>query len=139
MVSHEDACTHAEVAWSFAVHHNTYQQLFLASFSMSNFATNTNHHLLHSLGHFITCVSPAELVSIEEVLDSPMNQKVSSIIENKQFQLLYDASTIPNRARLMSVSSNFAASWLSVVPSPGLNLHLNNATMMNARCRYNGG
>ena len=56
-----------------------------------------------------------------------MNQKKLSIrIENKQFQLLYDASTIPNRARLMSVPSNFVASWLSLVPSPGLNLHLDN-------------
>ena len=87
---------------------------------MSGFATNTNHHLLHSLGHINTCVSPAEVVSIDELLDSPMNQKLSSTIENKQFQLLYDASTIPNRAQLMSVSSNFAASWLSVVPSPSL-------------------
>ena len=55
-----------------------------------------------------------------------MNQKkLSNRIENKEFQLLYDASTIPNRARLMSVSSNLAASWLSVVPSPCLN-HLDN-------------
>ena len=100
---------------------------FLASFSMSGFATNTNHHLPHSLGHFNTCVSPAVVVSIDELLDSPMNQKkLSSRIENKQFQLLFDASTIPNSVRLMSVSSNLAASWLSVVPSPGLNLHLDN-------------
>ena len=99
----------------------------LASFSMSGFASNTKHHLFHPLGHFNTCVSPAEVVSFNELLDSPMNQKkLSSRIENKQFQLLYDASAIPNRAQLMSVSSNLAASWLSVVPSPGFNLHLDN-------------
>ena len=64
--------------------------------------------------------------SIDELQDSPMNQKkLSSRIENKQFHLLYDASTIPNRARLMSASSYLAA-WLPVVPSPGLNLHLDN-------------
>ena len=97
------------------------------SFSMSGFATNTNHRLLHSLGHFNTCVSPAKVVSFDALLDSPMNQKkLASTIENKQFQLLYDASTIPNRTRLMSVSSNLAASWLSVVSSPGLKLHLDN-------------
>ena len=52
---------------------------------------------------------------------------LSTKIENKQFQLLFDASSIPNRARLMSASSNLAASWLSVIPSPGLNLHLDTA------------
>ena len=53
---------------------------FMSSFSMSGFATNTSHHLLQILDHF--------------------NTK----IENKQFQLLFDASSIPNRARLMSAS-----------------------------------
>ena len=100
---------------------------FLASFSMSGFATNTNHHILHSLGHFNSCVSQAEMVFIDELPDSPMNQKkLSSTIENKQLQLLYDTSKIPNRAGLMSLSSSLAASWLSVVPSPSLNLYLDN-------------
>ena len=29
---------------------------FMSSFSMSGFATNTSHHLLHSLGHFNSSV-----------------------------------------------------------------------------------
>ena len=77
--------------------------------SIHVFATNTSHHFLHSLDHFNSCVSPAEVISIDELLESPMTQKMLSIkIENKQFQLLFDASSIPNWARLMSASSNLA-------------------------------
>ena len=65
--------------------------------------------------------------------NSPTTQKMlSTKIENKQFQLLFDASSIPNRAHLMSASSNLAASWLSVIPSPGLNLHLDTAEFQTA-------
>ena len=75
---------------------------FMSSFPMSGFATNTSHHLLQSLDHFNAYVSPAEVISIDELLDSSMTQKMlSTNIENKQFQLLFDASSIPNRARLM--------------------------------------
>ena len=60
------------------------------------------------------------------ILQQP-KKMLSTKIENKQFQLLFDASSIPNRTCLMSASSNLAASWLSVIPSPGLNLHLDTA------------
>ena len=106
---------------------------FMSSFLMSGFATNTNHHLLRSLDHFNACVSPAEAISIDELLNSPTTQKMlSTKIENKQFQLLFDASSIPNRAHLMSASSNLATSCLSVIPSPGLNLHLDTAEFQTA-------
>ena len=64
-------------------------------------------------------------------------------IENQQFQLLLDASSIPNRARLMSASSNLAASWLSIILSPGLNIHLDTtifqkALMSNVLGMYRG-
>ena len=49
---------------------------------------------------------------------------LSSKIENHQFKLLFDHSSLPNRARLLSVSSPNAAAWLSVLLSPGLNLHM---------------
>ena len=105
----------------------------MSSFFMSGFATNTSHHLLQSLGHFNAYVSPEEVISIDGLLNSPMTQKMlSTKIENKQFQLLFDASSIPNRASLMSASSNLAASWLAVIPSPGLNLHLDMAEFQTA-------
>ena len=57
------------------------------------------------MDHFNACVSPAEAISIDELLNSPTTQKMlSTKIESKQFQLLFDASSIPNRARLMSAS-----------------------------------
>ena len=105
----------------------------MSSFSMSGFATNTSHHLLRSLDHFNACISPAEVTFIDELLNSPMTQNMlSTKIKNKQFQLLFDASSIPNRACLMSASSNLAASWLSVIPSPGLKLHLDTAEFETA-------
>ena len=56
----------------------------MSSFSMSGFATNTSHHLLQSLDHFNACVSTAEAISIDEMLNSPTNQKMlSTKIENK--------------------------------------------------------
>ena len=100
---------------------------FMSFFSMLGFATNTSH-IIQSLDHFNACVSLAEVISIDELLNSPTTQKMlSTKIENKQFQLLFDASSIPNRAHLMSASSNLAAFWLSVIPSPGLSLHLDTA------------
>ena len=105
----------------------------MSSFMMSGFAAKSSHHLLESLDHFNTCVSSAEAICIDELLDSPMTQKkLSSKIENKQFQLLFEACSIPNRAHLMSASSNLAASWLSVIPSPGYNLHLDKAEFQTA-------
>ena len=44
---------------------------FMSLFSLSGFATNTSHHLLHSLDH-----SPAEVISMDELLESPMTQKM---------------------------------------------------------------
>ena len=105
----------------------------MSSFLMSGFATNTSHHLLQSFDYFNACVSLAEVIYIDELLNSPMTQKMlSTKIEKKQFQVLFDASSIPNRAHLMPASSNLAASWLSVIPSPGLNLHLDTAEFQTA-------
>ena len=122
------------LVWGFAVHHYIHQQHSCFFFSISGFATNTSHQ---SLDHINACVSTAEIISIDELLNSTMTQKMlSPNIENKQFQLLFDASYIPNRARLLSVSPNLAASWLSVIPSPGLNLHLDTADFQTALKRW---
>ena len=40
------------------------------------------------------------------------------------FNLLLENSSTADRARLLSVSSAHASSWMSVVPSEGLGLHL---------------
>ena len=100
---------------------------------MSGYATNTSHHLLQSIDCFNSLVSPADVTSTDELLTSPNNQKeLSSRIEHSQFHALFESSSLPNRARLLSVASPHAASWLSVVPSPGLNLHLESAEFQTA-------
>ena len=75
----------------------------MSSFSMSGFATNISYIFLHSLDHYNSSVSPAEVISIDELLESPMTKMMLSMkIENKQFQLLFYASSIPKRTHLMS-------------------------------------
>ena len=106
---------------------------YVASSAVSGSATNTSHHLLQSIDCFNSLVSPADVTSTDELLTSPKNQKeLSSRIEHSQFQALFESSSLPNRARLLSVASPHAASWLSVVPSPGLNLHLESAEFQTA-------
>ena len=56
---------------------------------------------------------------------SPFHQKVLSCkIGNHLFNTLYEQSSAANRARLLSVSSPHAASWVSAIHSEGLGLHL---------------
>ena len=62
---------------------------------------------------------------MEAVLTSRIHQKVlSNKIDNHLFTTLYEQSSAADRARILSVSSPHAASWVSVIPSEGLGLHL---------------
>ena len=64
-------------------------------------------------------------ISGDLLLHSSYRQKdLSARLENHQFDQLLFQSSPANRARLLSVSSHHAAAWLSVIPSVGLNLHL---------------
>ena len=53
-----------------------------------------------------------------------MHYILSCKIDNHLFNTLYEQSSAANRAHLLSVSSPHAASWVSVIPSEGLGLHL---------------
>ena len=56
---------------------------------------------------------------------SPVDQKtISSCIDPKCFRSLLDASSLANKARLLSVSAPHASSWLTVVPTMELGLYL---------------
>eukprot|EP00731_Ephydatia_muelleri_P003120 Em0001g3120a len=55
----------------------------------------------------------------------PIQKALSAKIDDFQFNQLFDSSSLADRARLLSISSPHASSWLSVVPSEGLGLHLN--------------
>ena len=70
-------------------------------------------------------MDPQDSLTPESVGDSPLSQKVlSSKIEDQQFNNLFHNASVTDRARLLSISSPHASAWLSVTPSPRLNLHL---------------
>eukprot|EP00731_Ephydatia_muelleri_P009658 Em0005g244a len=65
---------------------------------------------------------------MESLQTSTVRQRdLSARIEDHQFDQLFLAATPANRARLLSVASCHASSWLSVIPARGLNLHMDPA------------
>ena len=87
----------------------------------------TKNKNINIVEHFVrndnSLVLPESSVSVESLLDSGLSQKnLSSRIDGHQFDQLYLASSPANCARLLSVSSHHASSWLAVIPSKGLNL-----------------
>ena len=98
---------------------------YLASLSSSGFDKSFNLHLSESIALFNELVPAADSITEELLATSNLRQHtLSSKIEDQQFRQLFDLSSPAHRARLLSVSSRHAASWLTVIPSPGLNLHL---------------
>ena len=75
---------------------------------------------------FNCLVTPSDVISAENLLSSfSVHQKaLSEKLDDHQFNLLLNCSSVADRARLLSVLSPLAASWLSVIPSEGLGLHL---------------
>ena len=61
---------------------------------------------------------------MESILASPIPQRILSQRLDDSFGLVIAAATDADKARLLSTSAPHAASWLSVVPSVGLGLHL---------------
>eukprot|EP00731_Ephydatia_muelleri_P021595 Em0014g186a len=85
----------------------------------------SDYYALESINIFNDIVPPVYTISGYLLLHSTLSQKdLSARLENYQFEQLLFQSSPANRARLLSVSSHHAASWLSVIPSVGLNLHL---------------
>ena len=64
-------------------------------------------------------------ISVESVLSSPIKQRtLSQKLDNRLFQTLLVSSSVANKAHILSESAPHSASWLSVVPSAALGLHL---------------
>ena len=98
---------------------------FIASLSFSGFGKADNIHLQQAVAMFNAQVSPSNVITVNFALESPIHQKVlSGMIQAQHFHILLESSSPANRARLLSVATPHASSWLSVVPSPGLGLHL---------------
>ena len=99
--------------------------VYIAPLSTFGAGPLSQEHLIHAVELFNSLVLSSEVVSMEEVLTSRIHQKVlSNKIDNHLFNILYEQSSATDRARLLSVSFPHAASWVSVIPSEGLGLHL---------------
>ncbi|KAL5481611.1 hypothetical protein EMCRGX_G021806 [Ephydatia muelleri] len=99
---------------------------YLASLSSSGFGKSFSLHLSESIVLFNELVPAADSITEELLATSNLRQHLclAKLHEDQQFRQLFDLSSPAHRARLLSVSSRHAASWLTVIPSPGLNLHL---------------
>ena len=99
---------------------------YIASLCSSGFSSLSSLYLTAAIGKFNSSVSPSDVVSVEGLAQQPPIQKaLSAKIDDFQFNQLFNSSSLADRARLLSISSPHASSWLSVVPSEGLGLHLN--------------
>ena len=72
---------------------------------------------IDDLNHII---GDSDAVSVQDILEAPPRQRIlPSKIEDQQLRILFDlASSLAQRARLLSVSSPHASAWLSVMPHP---------------------
>ena len=92
---------------------------------MAGMCSESNRHLLNAIIQFNEHVSNEETVTLEAIRETPCRLKVvSNKLEDSLFAQLFSKSSLPDRARLLSVSSPHAVAWLSTAPSPGLNLQL---------------
>ena len=104
-------------------HHSS--AAFISSLCSFGFGLQSSHHLSQAIETFNSLVSPADAVSVESLLTSSVSQKyLSGKLDDRVFNMLLNSSSVADKARLLSVSSPHAASWLSVVPSENLGLHL---------------
>ena len=97
---------------------------YIALFQSSGLSPSSGKYLSSSVDLYNSLVNPQDSLTLESVGNSHLSQKVlSSKIEDRQFGNLFHA-TLTDRAHLLSVSSPHTSAWLSVTPSPRLNLHL---------------
>ena len=95
---------------------------FIASVCSAGYGSHSTTHLSQAIDMFNGLVASSDVISVENLLSSSsVHQKaLSEKLDDHQFNLLLNCSSVADRARLLSVSSPFAASWLSVIPSEGL-------------------
>ena len=79
-------------------------------------------HINHAVDIFNSIVSPSEVITVASILASHKQQRaLSQKIQDHQFSVLFEASTLTDRACLLSTSAPDASSW---PPATGLDLHL---------------
>ena len=98
---------------------------FISSLSFSGIGRVSNRHLVSAISSFNTLVSPSDAITVEAILSSPPSQHtLSRKLDSHLFHSIMMTSSPANKACLLSSSVAHASSWLSVVPSFGLGLHL---------------
>ena len=98
---------------------------YIASLCSSGLCAVDSPHLINAVAKLNSQVSTSDLVTIESLTANPVSQRVlSGKLGNQMFHSLLRASSIANKARLLAVSAPHVASWISVVPSVSLGLHL---------------
>ena len=104
-------------------HHSS--AAYIASLSASSQGITDDRHLNHSIQLCNAIFPTSDTISAIDITDSVHRQKVlSSKLEDHQFMELYNSALMPDKARLQSLSSPHASAWLSVIPSPGSQFHL---------------
>ena len=99
---------------------------YITSLCSSGLCAVDSLHLTNSLAKFDSQVSISNLVTIESLTANPVSQRVlSGKLDSQMFCSLLGAYSIAYKAHLLAVSAPHAASWISVVPSVSLGLHLN--------------
>ncbi|KAL5477544.1 hypothetical protein EMCRGX_G024355 [Ephydatia muelleri] len=106
-----------------SLHHHA-PAAYIASVCSSRFGSKTNDHLCSAVAYFNPNVPPDMALQIDAILSAPSVQQNKRMLDIHMFNLMLENSSTADRARLLSVSSAHASSWLSVVPSQGLGLHL---------------
>ena len=108
-----------------SLHHHA-PAAYIASVCSSGFGPKTNDHLCAAVAYFYSNVPTDMVLQIDAILSasSVQQNKLSSMLDTHMFNLMLENSSTADRARLLSVSSAHASSWLLVVPSQGLGLHL---------------
>ena len=84
----------------------------------------SSHYVIDAINLFNLQVSAEDTLSIPLPMKSYLQHELSQRIENCQFSALYDTSSLADRARMLSISSVHASSWLQAVPSPRLGLDM---------------
>ena len=100
---------------------------YIASLSFTGLGNADNPHLARSIVRYNGLVSPPDGISVKSILASLIPQRIfSQRLDDHSFGLIIGAATDADKARLLSIPAPrpHAASWLTVVPSVGIWLHL---------------
>ena len=82
-------------------------------------------NLIRAIDTFNVLVSPEDTVTLDSIVSPPVHQRtLSSSLDLQCFRSLLHASSQANKAHLLSSSAPRASSWLTVVPTVELGVHL---------------